>query len=224
MHSTIEDYELSIDSEEGIFLKKIRTDDNTSFEDIEFYTSNIKSLYSGSFSIDLILKENNIYISTVDEDGERSIKLKYKFPSMEKVHYIYFDKMKSKNLILMNSKKANFVELKYLMDIFLYEIKLRLSPKAKFVETMSNGDYCKNVEKNRKSTVEYVCDASVSDINIEKVSEPAWCEYKYVVKSKNLCNPLFLMHEKIQKSVAETVCYIQNQNFNKNFNEYFEKA
>jgi hypothetical protein len=110
------------------------------------------------------------------------------------------------------------------MNIFIFEIKLKLSRNVKYVEVLPNGDYCKPREKYRKTTVEYTCDSFANEISIVKVSEPTMCEYKYLVKSKNLCNPLILMYDKIQKSVKETVCYIQNQNFNKNFNEYYEKA
>lgn len=216
------DFELIIDSDKGIVLKKINSQSN---EDLEFFTYEIKSFFQESTYIDIIFKDNHIYINTVDDDKETSIKLKYSLPENEYIKYIYFDSTGSENVSIKDSKKINIIELKNLVNIYIYELRLNLSPQVKFIEKFENGDLCDNIGKNRTTTVEYRCDEKgMNEITIEKVLEPNMCEYRYIVRTKNLCNPLYSMYLKIQKSIGTTKCYIQNDEYNKNSEDYFEKA
>lgn len=119
----------------------------------------------------------------------------------------------------------NMIELKYLINIYIFEIRMKLSPEVKFIEKFEGGDFCDNLAKNRTTTVEYRCDKDgINEITIEKVIEPSICEYKYLAKTKNLCNPHFTMYNKIQKSVATTKCVIENDEYNKDSEDFFEKA
>ena len=222
LYDVDKDFELIFDSVKGIIMKKINSENS---QDIEFYTNDLKSFFQESTFVDIILKDNFIYINTVDDDGETSIKIKYKLPENVIIKYLYFDAFDSENLSIKDLKKFNFIELKYLINIYIFEIRLNLSPNVKFIEKLEGGDSCDHIGKNRTSTVEYRCDPKgINEITIEKVTEPSMCEYKYYVKTKNLCNPLYLMYNKIQTSVATTKCVIQNEQFNKDSEEFFTKS
>lgn len=203
-------------------MKKIKSNN---YEDIEFFSNEIRSFFQESTYIDIILKDNHIYINTVDDDKETSIKLKYSLPDGESIKYIYLNTFDSDNVSMKDMKKINNIELKYLINIYIFEIRVRLSPEVKFVEKLENGDLCDNLAKNRTAVVEYRCDTNgINEITIEKVTEPNMCEYKYIAKTKNLCNPYYTMYNKVQKSVALTKCVVINNEFNKNSEDYFEKA
>jgi len=217
------DYQLQIDSDKGIVLKKIKSENNN--DDIEFFSNEIRSFFQESTYLDIILKNNHIYINTVDDDKETSIKLKYSLPEGESIKYIYLNTFNSDNISLKDMKKMNMIELKYSINIYIFEIRMRLSPDIKFIEKLEGGELCEDIGKNRTTTVEYRCDTKgINEVTIEKVSEPTMCEYKYQAKTKNLCNPHYTMYNKIQKSVAITRCVVQNNEFNKNSEDYFEKA
>ncbi len=221
LHSRNDDYELIIDSDKGVILKKIISEN---FEDIEFFNNELRSFFQESTYIDIILKDNNIYLNTLDDDKETSIKLRYSLPESESIMYIYYDTKKSENVSIKDIEKINMIELIYNINILIFELRMRLSPEVKYIEKFEGGDYCDNVGKNRTTIVEYGCDSKgINEITIEKVFEPLICEYKYITKSKNLCNPLFSAYNKIQKSIATTKCVVENNEFNKNSEDYFDK-
>jgi hypothetical protein len=219
------DFELLINSESGALIKKINENNLTSGTNIEFYDTEIRTFFQEQILIDIILHKNNIYLSSVDDDNESSIKIKFPLPEGVKITHIYFDLNKTDNLNIKDLKKINFVEQKYLFNIYVYEKKLLLTPNSYYVETFVGGDYCKDILSYRKTVVEYRCDKTgVYDILIDKVTEVKTCEYKYLVRSKHMCNPIDIMLNKIDRSVAKTRCVVANDNFNYEEEIYFRNA
>lgn len=78
----------------------------------------------------------------------------------------------------------------------------KLSEKAKFIEILENGDYCKELNKNRKTLIEYTCDQTNSfDADFYKVEQLDECTFKFYVSTYLLCsNQLYskLLHENQQ--------------------------
>ena len=52
----------------------------------------------------------------------------------------------------------NFIERKYLKNIFVYHKRLLLDSDATFVDELPNGDFCPAANGPRKAIVEYRCD------------------------------------------------------------------
>lgn len=217
------DYELVINSESGAMIKKISNyETNNGQSSIEFFDTEIRSFFGEQILINIIIHKGVVYLSTVDEDKESSVKIKFILPNNLKITHLYFDLLQSDNVYLKDIRKINFVELKYLVDIFFYDKKLLLTQNANFTEEMTNGDFCPETKSYRKSVIEYRCDHSgIYDIYIENVKEEKMCEYKYLVRSKFLCNPIDIQMNKIEKSIAKTKCVVQNRNFNYADEVYF---
>ncbi len=210
------DYELLINSKTGALVQKIKQN----LTNIEFYDVEIKSFFQDEIIIQLIFKNDSFYFSSSDDDGEASIKIKYALDS--KIKYFYIDTVKTENMIIKEIQKINFIETKYLLSLFSYEKKIQLSENAYYVETLDNGDYCPQVQKNRVAIIEYYCDPSgVNDVLIENVKEENMCEYRYRVKTRHLCNPIHIMRNKIERWVAKTTCQTTVKNPPKTDKEYF---
>jgi hypothetical protein len=214
-----EDYELLLNSETGILLKRINDPDKSKFE---FYDTEIKSLFTESISIRIIFHNNSIYIGSIDDDKEFSIKIKYPLQMGQSIKYLYFDMLSSNNVNIKDSRKMNFIEQKYLFSIFVYNKKLLLDENATYVEELTGGDYCSPRQTYRKTIVEYTCDKTgINDLVIDKVTELKMCHYKMSVKSKHLCNPNVIMRNKIEKAIAKTKCVIDNGHYNKRSEDFF---
>ncbi len=220
------DFELLINSESGAMIKKVNGYENTQGQSlIEFYDTEIRSFFQDQILIDIIIQKDAVYLSTVDDDNDSSIKIKFPLPQGVKISHIYFDLLNSDNVYLKDIRKLNFIEQKYLVNIFFYEKRLLLTPNAYFIEEMTEGDYCPDSSTPRRSTIEYRCDRSgVYDLLIESVVEEKVCDYRYIARSKFLCNPIDIQLSKIEKSIAKTRCVVQNKNYNFSDEVYFRNV
>jgi hypothetical protein len=143
------DVEILINSEKGLLVKKIDSDD------FNFYDTGIRTLFQEALLLDIIIKDENLYINIKKDESE--IVLDY---NVGKVRQMYFDLNKSDNIQIKDIRKINIIENKYLRNLFIYNLKTRLSNKTYWVEEFDNGDYCKAMNTNRKTNVEYRCDYS----------------------------------------------------------------
>lgn len=211
------DLEILIDSESGVLITKLNDNEN-----LEFYDLDVRNLFHENLAVDILIKDNEIFFNSMDDDKESSIKVSFSIPENLKVKYLYLDLFATKNLNIKDILKKNFLEMKYLYNIWIYNKKRMLSEDAYYVEELTGGDYCPEINDSRKTIVEYHCDKSGwNDIVIENVSEISTCVYKYYVRSKNICNPYVLMKNKAIKAVARTKCVVINQNYNSNPTEFF---
>lgn len=213
------DIELIIYSQTGVMIKKVNDVNN---KNIQFYDTQLRTLFNDAIHIDLILKNNAIYFSTSDDNMETSIKIKYPLDSGDVIKYIYFDIKESDNAKIKDIEKFNLVENQFLLDIFVFEKKLTLSEDAYWIEELKDGDYCDAIDSNRKTIVEYRCDKTGnSDISISSVTENNTCQYKYNVVSRHFCNPLHLMKYQIDAAVTITKCVAINNIYNFKSEDYF---
>lgn len=202
------DIEMIIDAQNGVLIKSVNDNEN-----LQFYQVELKNFFSQSLLCDIIIQNDEIFFNSVDEDTESSIKVSFKLPLQ--IKYMYVDQYAAKEMNIVDIIKKNFIELKFLFNIYVYNLKSRLSPGAFFSELLVGGQFCSENQNNRTTTVEYRCDLNDwNDINIEKVTEPEVCNYKYFVRSKNLCNPYVVMKNKVLKTVEKTRCIISNDNYN----------
>jgi hypothetical protein len=150
-HDHNNDTELLMNSENGILIKKI-TD-----KDFTFHDTGIRSLFQEVLFFDLIFKDGVLYINILNDDKESSsIVLHHNIGNS--YNYIYFDLEKSDNIQLKDIRSINFIERKYLQNIFIYHKRLLLDKDAVFVDELPNGDFCNGVGP-RKATIEYRCDS-----------------------------------------------------------------
>jgi hypothetical protein len=216
------DYELIIYSQTGAMIKKVKDND---FKKIAFYDTQLRSLFQDNMHLDIIFRNDAIYFSTSDDDKETSIKIKYPIDQNETIKYIYFDIKESNNILIKDLEKINMIENQFLFDIFVFEKKLNLTEDARWIEVLSDGDYCEAIKSNRKTIVEYKCDMSgKNDISISSVNEKKTCIYRYTVLSRNFCNPLHLMNYQIEAAVTKTKCVPLNDIYNFKSDDYFRNT
>jgi len=147
-------YELIFNSDSGILLKKL---DNT--KEIEFYSTEIRSLFQDTIAIEIIFLDDNVYINTTDDYLQSSIKLKIKLPNNDTIKFIAMDLYNSYNTHLKSIRLFNTIEQKYLVNVFEFQKKLLLNDKSYFMQEMIGGDDCEGVGQ-RKTIVIYECDTT----------------------------------------------------------------
>ena len=150
------DYELLIHSENGIALKKISKLDTAGTNSFQFLDMDIRVFFHESSNIDIIFLNNTIYINSVDDDMETSVKIFIDIP--EKIKFLSFDAFKSTNVEIQSMKLINFVEADLIYNIYVFENRMRLGDNSTYIEKMSNGDLCEDINMNRSTVVEYRCD------------------------------------------------------------------
>ncbi len=143
------DIEIIINSEKGLLVKRANSDE------FNFYDTGIRTLFQESLLFDIILKDDKLYINIKKDENE--IILDY---TVGTVHKLYFDLVQSDNVQIKDIRKINMIENKYLRNLFIYNIKTKLSDKSYWIEEYDNGDYCKQMDTSRKTRVEYRCDYS----------------------------------------------------------------
>ena len=214
---TEDDYEMIINSKSGVLIKQIKNNTNLSF-----YTNEHMNFFISGTTIDIVLLNSSLYLSSLDNDGLFSTKVKFSLPSYHnKIHFVHFSNEKS-NIQLHNIKIFNEIQKQKMINIFIFEKKFLLSENATFVDYFDGGDYCEAQHKNRTVKIVYQCDKKgINDIFISEVKEEVLCEYTYYVKSKLLCNPNVVMDNIIKSSDAKVNCVIKNDLYNHNEEEYF---
>jgi hypothetical protein len=143
------DIEVLINSEKGILVRRIDS------EEFNFYDTGIRTLFQESLFFDIILKDDKLYINIKKDSSE--IVLDY---TVGTVNQLYVDINKSDNVQIKDIRKINIIENKYLRNLFVYNIKTKLSDRSYWVEEFENGDICQQMKTNRKTRVEYRCDYS----------------------------------------------------------------
>jgi hypothetical protein len=144
------DIELLINSDNGILIKNIAN------KEFEFYDTGIRSLFHESIFFDIVFKDGFLYISLLNDDKEGSTVVIH-YPIGKDIKYLYFDLTKSDNIHLKDIRKINFIERKYLKNIFVYHKRLQLASDAVFIEILPDGDQCLDLGK-RRAIIEYRCD------------------------------------------------------------------
>lgn len=153
-----EDYELLINSNTGLVFRHLN---NMNFKEVESFDSGIRSLFLDSGNMEIVIKDDFLYINTNDENKDSySIKLAYKLPANSSLKYIYFDKEMTYNINFKHIRKVNIIEKRILTNIFLYNKRLQLPEDVFYVEEYQNGDFCPKINNYRKSIIEYKCDLS----------------------------------------------------------------
>jgi hypothetical protein len=145
------DVELLINSDNGILIKGV------SMREFEFYDTGIRSLFQESIFLDFVFKDGVLYINVLNDDKESSTVVLH-FGLGSEYKYISLDLYKSDNIQLKDIRKINFIERKYLKNIFIYHKRLLLDEGAYFIDEIPGGDFCKEADRLRKAVIEYRCD------------------------------------------------------------------
>ena len=220
------DYEIIINSKNGILIKQIGNNN-----DMSFYTNKRMNFFNNRIECQILFINNTIYFNSQDNfnDKNSSIKLKYNLLENNKKNsdnqfYLLIDLKQTQNMKIKSIFIKNFIEEKFLINIFFYEKLFYLNENSTFVDYFDSGDYCAAIKRNRRVKIEYKCDTSgLNDLVITKVEEDKknLCVYNYYAKTKYLCNPEIIMKNIIKSTTNQVNCIPKNNKFNHNEQEFF---
>jgi hypothetical protein len=220
------DYEIIINSKNGILIKQIKNNN-----DMSFYTNKRMNFFNNHIECQILFINNTIYFNSQDNlnDKNSSIKLKYNLITENNLKndnqfYLILDLKQTQNIKIKSIFIKNYIEEKYLINIFFYEKLFYLNENSTFIDYFDSGDYCAAIKRNRRVKIEYKCDTSgLNDLIITKVEEDKknLCVYNYYAKTKYLCNPEIIMKNIIKSTTNQVNCIPKNNKFNHNEQEFF---
>lgn len=205
---TPDDYEIFLNSKNGLLIKQIK--DNDTFT---FFSNNNVPFFAEKLFLEIICVNNTVYFNSFNNEYS-SVKLKYNLKrNFSDINYFTIDFNLSNNVKIKEILFTDVINENLKMNIFFYEMLFLLNDNATYVEKFTGGDYCESLKKYRNVTIYYECDwKEANEIKINKVFEDKnkLCEYVYYVGTRYLCNPLTLMKKKIENSNLEVNCVPEN--------------